>query len=494
MSAIYDISGTTSDSFIINGKATFLQGDVNPLNKQGVDGDVYLQSGVEGDPSQIATLWIKRNGSWKDMGNSMLPVSEPSNAGMFLYSTGDGNYDFADVKFDGDSLVRTVDAGDEGNVISGNMASSDMFRIRIGGPANNGWTEIANGITGNEPIYVRQYKKTGNTLTVQNELVLLDGSGNTYLAQIPGASNATDSKQVPTIGWVNDPTKSTNVVHRTGNESIAGVKTFSSTITSSKSTSTYLNGNKGNTIINSTANAGTYTMLAKMNTTNGFMTTGTYQGKYLLQYTTTEKVEAEENGVTYAVTLLNEDGYTILAKNPEATNSQSTTQAATLGWVNNPSLSTNVVHRSGDETIAGNKTFSSTIKGTALKAMWADLAEYYEADNDYPAGTLMTFGGEKEVTIATEDCNAVVSTNPAVIMNGNQSFEHPCPIALVGRVPVRVIGKVNKFDYLQLSEIAGVARAIPDEDFNFSNVIARALENKESEEEGLVLCVVKFEL
>ena len=42
-------------------------------------------------------------------------------------------------------------------------------------------------------------------------------------------------------------------------------------------------------------------MLAKMNTTNGFMTTGAYQGKYLLQYTTTEKVEAEENGVTYAI-------------------------------------------------------------------------------------------------------------------------------------------------------------------------------------------------
>lgn len=179
---------------------------------------------------------------------------------------------------------------------------------------------------------------------------------------------------------------------------------------------------------------------------------------------------------------------------PSASSSKSDTTIPTIGWVNDPATATNVVHRSGNETINGTKTFTSDINGTAYRAYWGDLAEYYEADAEYSAGTLMTFGGDKEVTIATEDCNAVITTNPAVIMNGNQSFEHPCPLALVGRVPVRVIGTCKKFDYLQLSEIPGVARVIPIDDFNFSNVIARALENKDSEEEGLVLCVTKFEL
>ena len=180
---------------------------------------------------------------------------------------------------------------------------------------------------------------------------------------------------------------------------------------------------------------------------------------------------------------------------PSASNSTSDTTIPTIGWVNDPATATNVVHRSGDETINGSKTFTSDIIGTAYRAYWGDLAEYYEADADYPAGTLMTFGGDKEVTIATEDCNAVVTTNPAVVMNGNQSFEHPCPLALVGRVPVRVIGKVKKFDLLEISEIPGVARALPNlDDFKFNNIIARALESKETEEEGLVLCVIKFEL
>src|SRR5574344_166357 len=39
------------------------------------------------------------------------------------------------------------------------------------------------------------------------------------------------------------------------------------------------------------------------------------------------------------------------------------TYVATMGWVNNPETSTNVVHRSGDETIVGTKTFSSNIVG-----------------------------------------------------------------------------------------------------------------------------------
>jgi hypothetical protein len=52
--------------------------------------------------------------------------------------------------------------------------------------------------------------------------------------------------------------------------------TMTGTISSSKVTSSYLAGNQGATIINSTAGAGTYTMLAKMNSTNGYFTHGTY--------------------------------------------------------------------------------------------------------------------------------------------------------------------------------------------------------------------------
>ena len=40
----------------------------------------------------------------------------------------------------------------------------------------------------------------------------------------------------------------------------------------------------------------------------------------------------------------------------------------------------------------------AVLTGTATAAQYADLAERYEADKLYQAGTVMSFGGEKEIT------------------------------------------------------------------------------------------------
>ena len=86
--------------------------------------------------------------------------------------------------------------------------------------------------------------------------------------------------------------------------------TMSGTINSSKTTGTYLAGNQGQAIINSTAAANTYTMLDKLNSTNGVFTDGVYQNKRLFQYTAKSTVDAGTNAVTKSVTLLDEDGNT----------------------------------------------------------------------------------------------------------------------------------------------------------------------------------------
>ena len=80
------------------------------------------------------------------------------------------------------------------------------------------------------------------------------------------------------------------------------------TINSSKVTSTYLAGNQGAAIINSTASAGSYTMLAKMNSTNGYFTHGVYTNKYEFHYTSKSTVNAGTNACDKYLTLLNESG------------------------------------------------------------------------------------------------------------------------------------------------------------------------------------------
>jgi len=132
----------------------------------------------------------------------------------------------------------------------------------------------------------------------------------------------------------------------------------------------------------------------------------------------------------------------------------------------------------------------NVIVGCCSSALWADLAENYEADAKYEPGTLIQFGGEKEITIATNNVNAIVSSNPAYVMNHKEN-ENYLPIALVGRVPVKVIGKINKFDNIVLSNIPGIAKAQSDKS---EIVIGKALTTNINDKIKLVECVVKFKL
>ena len=139
-------------------------------------------------------------------------------------------------------------------------------------------------------------------------------------------------------------------------------------------------------------------------------------------------------------------------------------------------------------------TFKKVIMGTAYRALSADIAEFYEADEYLEPGTLVQFGGEKEITKATDVVNAIVSTNPAYILNDNKDMKFPTLIALSGRIPVRVEGPVHKFDKIILSGNNGVAVAVDKNTDVCYNVIGRALEENLEEGEKLVECVVKLEL
>jgi hypothetical protein len=92
--------------------------------------------------------------------------------------------------------------------------------------------------------------------------------------------------------------------------------------------------------------------------------------------------------------------------------------------------------------------YAVKFRGTATAAEYADLAEKYLADQEYEVGTVVSIGGEQEVTACTVGDRAigVVSTNPAFMMNSE--LENGTYIALKGRVPVKVIGSVKKGDKL----------------------------------------------
>lgn len=289
------------------------------------------------------------------------------------------------------------------------------------------------------------------------------------------ASDSTTLNHIPTIGWVNNPDKSLNVVHRSGDETIAGVKTFVGDTILIKNKSTVID-----TTTNPSQQKYIYTdYIDKNNVRMGVI--GSFQqadGKYGTY------LQAGNEGMLKIIS----DGTNITTSAPTPPASDNSTQIATTAWCYDPTKSTNLVHRTGDETIGGNKTFSNTIQGTAYRALWGDLAEYYLTDAEYPKGTLVQFGGEKEITIAKNKVNAVITSEPGFILNSN--MENSQAIALIGRVPVRVIGKVNKFDKIALSYIDGIGCVNNDTE----NPIGIALESKADADEGLIICSVKIDL
>jgi hypothetical protein len=63
------------------------------------------------------------------------------------------------------------------------------------------------------------------------------------------------------------------------------------------------------------------------------------------------------------------------------------------------------------------------------------------------------------------------------------------PVALAGRVPVKVIGKVKKGQRLTSSDVPGLAWAV-DEETPVQAIIGRSLENKDNGDEGTIEAVI----
>jgi hypothetical protein len=138
----------------------------------------------------------------------------------------------------------------------------------------------------------------------------------------------------------------------------------------------------------------------------------------------------------------------------------------------------------------------NTFYGVSVQAQYADLAERFETDQPYDPGTVVALGGIKEITAAVDDLSedvfGVISTRAAYLMNGAAGSDetHP-PVAVNGRVPVRVIGRVRKGDRL-VSAGNGLARAGAKNELSPFNVIGRSLQDKTDTGEGTIEAIVKL--
>jgi hypothetical protein len=208
-------------------------------------------------------------------------------------------------------------------------------------------------------------------------------------------------------------------------------------------------------------------------------------------------------GATVAATTLNIRGNTTLSGTLSTTGSISTSGTASISSASSIAAATSMTAATGSfstsvttpflragtgtsssGSVEGNWTLTS---GSRFIATYADLAEYYEGDQEYEVGTVLVFGGEQEVTTTTLHSDrrvaGVVSDNAAYIMNQDCPGIKIC-IALQGRVPVKVLGFVKKGDTLVTAARAGYA--IVNNDPRPGTIIGKALAIKNTAGEGIV--------
>lgn len=342
-----------------------------------------------------------------------------------------------------------------------NTNSNTMFVCPADGTSNaNAWLALTSTSSGGTTTF-GAVTVTGNiganNITVTNGI-----SADTITVRLAtvtaNATIANANVTVGNIGTLNTAVITTGGAATTG--TLTGTWTLNGTGTANTVAGTGLYVNTGNIVVNNSGNV-----------------YGVKTDKYMY---------ANGTAISFAGTYNNGNVFDYL------TGANSVPQ---FGGVFAPASVTTANITTGANTTAGQLTGNWTLTaGSRLTATYADLAERFEADAYYDAGTVVELGGEKEITSVkyelSEDIFGVISDTAAYLMNSGagDNITHP-PVAMTGRVQVKVTGIVKKGERL-VSAGKGLARAAQSGEATAFNVIGRALENKITHDIGTVLAIV----
>jgi len=380
-----------------------------------------------------------------------------------------------------------------GNVATVINGSGNIVVVAATGQLISGIMSASGNVTGGNLLSAGQISTTGNATHGNiNTAGQISAGGNILGGNLSVSGNITGNFNLD------------NAISATGNITGGNINTG------------------GNIIGNNSIGIGTVTPFgtvdiygATTSITNGFtnanLTVGAYQGTTAI---TTIKSSGSTNFQLY-------NGFnfvqymTLTTTGLSVTGGVSATANVTAGnVVTNGIVSANGIVNIGSESVTGNITASNlsvstgtiiagniingngngvgnignasnyfnTVFATSTSALYADLAENYLADDEYAPGTILSFGGDEELTLSTQDQDpfiaGIVSTAPAYNMNAGLKGDYVTKVALVGRVPCLVQGPIRRG---QMLVSAGNGRARAETSPAIGTVIGKALENFDGE-------------
>jgi hypothetical protein len=392
--------------------------------------------------------------------------------------------------------------------------------------ATNSWTRVSSALTNIANIVITSNANVGNLNAINNVTGSTGNfSGNVFATGIVGTTY---------YGQVNLGTTSVNLNRASASQTLTGIGIDGTAATATAAVNSQLTANTsagvayiafarqtaGNVPLNATTSLTFNPSTGNLTTYGMFTSTGVYWAGNGAAY-------SSGGGISYTASNTAPSSPTIGSVWYDTATDiifQYINDGTNSIWVDTGSVSSNVANvivantvtantltttrslsvNSDNQTIAianggtngvGNIGSSAvtfnTIFAKATSAQYADLAENYLADAIYSAGTVVVFGGSKEITISTVEHDfrvaGVVSTNPAYIMN---STIDGVPVALTGKVPCWVLGPVNKGDILVTSKISGAAEKLNMQKYIPGCVMGKSLEEIDSNELKLIEVVV----
>ena len=293
---------------------------------------------------------------------NLLAVTDDAN-------TGTSAFQFQQSSNSGSSFTTLLTIKDNGQVqantfigaLSGNATTATTLKTArtINGTSFNGSANITTANWG-----------TARTIKIGNTSKSVNGSANVTwtLSEIGAAASSHTHSYLPLAGG-----------------------TMTGTIKSSLSTSTYLNGNNGNAVVNSTAAGSAYVTLLRKKSTNGVFTVNGYQGNFILGYTSDTTIEADNNTLDKAL-YFGESGNLY----PSINNSQNLGDSS-YKWAN--------VYAT---------TFTGALSGNASSA--TKLATARTIGVSGVTGTAQSFNGTKNIVIP-------ITAVPASLLTGKSSIK-----------------------------------------------------------------------
>ena len=495
---VVSVNGNVSTVIAGNTIQTISPGLVAITGDLTVSGNATLSGNILGDKILNGSTNIE---ILTPSGNANISVGGVSNIAVFTT---------AGVNVTGNVIATGTVTG--GNLVTSGAISS-TGTATVGNVATIGTISATGNITGANFV--------GNVVTPVGGTVSTTGNitgGNILTGGVVSATSTITGGNIATGGNVNavgnvlaSNLLTGGIISATGNATVSNINATNHTGTTVSVTGTVTGGalsatgnatvgNLSATNIAGTLSTATQTNITTVGTLTALAVTGNISSGNIsgTNHTgTTVSVTGQVTGSQFngsAAGLSSIPGANVTGTVPSATNATTAGTVTTAAQGNITSVGTlTSLTVSGAITVAsgivnggangtGNigsasATFN-TIFAKATSAQYADLAEKYEADAEYAPGTVVAFGGNKEVTLADEAGSTrvagVVSTNPSYIMNAGLEAEHVAMVALQGRVPCRVIGPVAKGDMMVA---AGNGAAQVDNSARAGSIIGKALEN-----------------